>query len=76
MKNQIIKDFDRADPNYLDLKYSEIYELLEGLITPTNWSHSVCMFDFCISVLGLEHDPKKWKVIQELMQCCSFHVPI
>ncbi len=72
VKIQIIKDLDRADSNYLDLKYSEILKLLDGLIIPTNWSNSASMFDFCISVLGLEHDQKKWEVIQELMQYCGF----
>ena len=30
------------------------------------------MFDFCISVLKLQHDRQKWQVLQELMQHCSF----
>lgn len=30
------------------------------------------MFDFCISILGLQHDKQKWKALQDLMQYCGF----
>jgi len=30
------------------------------------------MFDFCISVLKLQHDRQKWQVLQELMQHSGF----
>jgi hypothetical protein len=31
-----------------------------------------CLFDFCISVLKLHYDKKKWTVIQQLVQNCGF----
>lgn len=69
---QVIKDFDKAKDEYSELEYSDISELLKALTRPAGWSSWGCMFDFCISVLALQHDRKKWNVARELMQCCGF----
>ena len=67
VKAQIMKDLGKTEADY-----SDISELLMALIRPAGWSSWACMFDFCISVLGLQHDQKEWRIIRELMQCCGF----
>jgi hypothetical protein len=64
---QIKKEFDKAETDH-----SNISELIMALTRPADWFIWASMFDFCISVLGLQHDQKKWDVSRELMQCCGF----
>jgi hypothetical protein len=64
---QIMKDLNKTEADY-----SNISELLMALNRPVRWSSLACMFDFCISALGLQHDHKKWIVVKELMQNCDF----
>ncbi|MGK7939002.1 MAG: DUF6745 domain-containing protein [Crocosphaera sp.] len=64
---QLFRDFDRIETDN-----SDISNLLEALTRPVGWSGWVCMFDFCISILGVQHDHKKWHVVKELMQYCDF----
>lgn len=71
IETQILKDFDRTKTNDLELEHSDLSDLLEALTRPAEWSFWGCLFDFCISVLGLQHDRKKWQAVQELMQCCG-----
>lgn len=64
---QIMKELNKTETDY-----SNISELLNALYRPASWSSLACMFDFCISVLGLQHDQKKWISVKELMQSCDF----
>lgn len=64
---QIIKDLNKNETDYLNIS-----ELLKALSRPASWSRWACMFDFCISILGLQHDQKKWKAVRELIQSCGF----
>lgn len=75
IKAQIIQDFESADIDDAEDNYSHVSKLLETLDRPPSWSIWGCMLDFCISVLDIQHDPKKWKVARELMECCSFIFP-
>ena len=67
LEQQLIADFDQSKIEFTDLLYftGNLTKLAEGAI----WG---CMFDFCISVLKLQHDRQKWQVLQELMQHCGF----
>jgi hypothetical protein len=49
-----------------------VSNLVQALARPAGWSHWGCLLDFCISGLGLQYAPKKWKAAQELMQSCDF----
>lgn len=72
---QLIKDFENADIDDANTNYSYISKLVEVLDRPPSWSIWGCMLDFCISVLGVQHNSKKWEVARELMECCSFIFP-
>jgi hypothetical protein len=64
---QILKDLDKPE-----FEFTNISNFSLTLNRPAGWSIWGCMFDFCISVLKLSHDKKKWKVLQDLMQNCGF----
>jgi hypothetical protein len=53
-------------------EFADISYLANSITLPPEWAILGCMFDFCISVLNVRHDKKKWKVLQDLMQYCSF----
>jgi hypothetical protein len=67
LEKQLIADFDQSKLEFTDYSYftNHLTRPVEGAI----WG---CMFDFCISVLKLQHDRQKWQVLQELMQHCGF----
>ncbi|MDX2217106.1 MAG: hypothetical protein SFY66_27815 [Oculatellaceae cyanobacterium bins.114] len=64
---QLMTDLDQSE-----LEFANVSDFAMSLVRPAGWSIWGCMFDFCISVLGLHHDREKWKVFQELMQYCGF----
>ncbi|MBV6621544.1 MAG: hypothetical protein KI793_01090 [Rivularia sp. (in: Bacteria)] len=43
-----------------------------NITTTASWALLGCILDFCISVLNVGHDKKKWQVIQDLIQHCGF----
>jgi len=66
--SQLIDDFD----NYEE-EQGYFFQSLKSNITRTaGWAMSGCILDFCISVLKVGHDNKKWQVIQDLIQHCGF----
>ncbi len=65
--NQLIDDFHQYG---IDLTYCS--NLRMNLTRTAKWAIWGCMFDFCISVLGVGHDKKKWQVVQDLIQHCGF----
>lgn len=67
LQGQLINDLNQTNIEYTDFQYftNNLTRLAEGAI----WG---CVFDFCISVLKVQHDRQKWQVIQELMQQCGF----
>jgi hypothetical protein len=66
-EHQLIADLDKPEFEFADISY-----LANSITLPPEWAILGCMFDFCISVLNVRHDKKKWKVLQDLMQYCSF----
>lgn len=60
---------DLAKPEF---EFTNICNFLLTLSRPAGWASWGCMFDFCISVLELQHDKQKWKVLQELIQNSGF----
>lgn len=64
---QLNKDFQAIDADYPQLS-----SLLEALIRVADWSIWGCAIDFGVSVLGLQHDRQKWKVLKELIECGGF----
>ncbi|WP_143874207.1 DUF6745 domain-containing protein [Nostoc sp. 'Peltigera malacea cyanobiont' DB3992] len=66
LKHQLIADLDK-----LELEFTDILYFTNNLTRPAEWAIWGCMLDFCISVLNLQHDKKKWNVVQELMQHCG-----
>lgn len=67
VKAKIINDFDETETND-----SDFLKLSQALSRPAAWSRWGCTLDFCISVLAIQYDRKKWQVFRELMQCCDF----
>ncbi|WP_298907416.1 hypothetical protein [uncultured Nostoc sp.] len=67
LEHQLIADLDK-----LELEFSEISYFTDHLNRPAGWAIWGCMLDFCISVLNIQHDKKKWNALQELMQHCGF----
>ncbi|WP_019498153.1 hypothetical protein [Pseudanabaena sp. PCC 6802] len=67
LENKLIDDLGSSEKNIIDISYC-----MNSLAMPVSWATWVCMSDFCISVLAVRHDRKKWKVIQDLIQSCDF----
>jgi hypothetical protein len=69
IERQLIADFEKLEPGLelADLKY-----FTESLERPADGAVWGCFSDFCISVLGLHHDPQKWQALQQLIQHCGF----
>lgn len=67
IEHQLIADLDKHELEFADILY-----FTSNLTRLGEWAVLGCMFDFCISVLDLQHDKKKWKVLQELIQYCGF----
>lgn len=67
LEQQLINDLDRSKIEYTDFSY-----FTNSLDRPAEGAIWGCMFDFCISILKLQHDRQKWQVIQKLMQQCGF----
>ncbi|HLO49930.1 MAG TPA: hypothetical protein VK211_16050, partial [Kamptonema sp.] len=67
IEHQLIADLDKPE-----LEFSDISYFTRNLNRPAEGAIWGCVFDFCISVLNLQHDKKKWNVVQELMQHCGF----
>ncbi|BAY81799.1 hypothetical protein NIES267_12760 [Calothrix parasitica NIES-267] len=66
--SQLIDDFD----NYEEEKNYLFQKLKSNLTRTAKWATSGCILDFCISVLNVGHDKKKWQVFQDLIQHCGF----
>jgi hypothetical protein len=65
---QLLADMNKPEAEFTDISYF----LTTNFHRPAGWAFLACVFDFCISVLGLHHDQKKWKIFQELVQYCGF----
>lgn len=66
LERQLITDLDK-----LELEFTDISYFTSNLSRPAEWAIWGCVFDFCISVLELQHDKKKWNVFQDLIQHCG-----
>ena len=67
IENQLIDDFHQYG---IDLTY--YYKLTSNLTRTAGWAISGCILDFCISVLNVGHDKKKWQIFQDLIKHCGF----
>lgn len=67
LQEQLINDLNQTNIEYTDFQY-----FTNNLTRPAEGAIWGCVFDFCISVLKLQHDRQKWQVWQELMQQCGF----
>jgi hypothetical protein len=67
--DQLLVDLEKTCPQ---LEFSDISYFTDCIFRPAEWANWACLFDFCISVLKLHHDRKKWTVIQQLIQNCGF----
>ncbi len=65
---QLINDFD----NYEEEQSYLFSSLRMNLNRIARWATLGCMLDFCISVINVGHDKKKWEVVQDLVQYCGF----
>lgn len=68
IEQQLLADFEKHNPK---LEFSDISYFTLHLTRPAEWAILGCMFDFCISVLKLHHDRKKWQNFRELIQSCG-----
>lgn len=69
LEHQLVADLEKTKP---ELEFSDISYFTSCVSRPAEWAGWACLFDFCISVLKLHHDKKKWQVIQQLIQNCGF----
>ncbi|MBD1926532.1 hypothetical protein H6F74_09790 [Trichocoleus sp. FACHB-90] len=69
LKRQLFAELERFNP---ELEFTCVSKFIYCLDRPAEWASWGCMFDFCISVLKLHHDSKKWQVVQQLIQNCGF----
>ncbi|MDX2232366.1 MAG: hypothetical protein NW220_22225 [Leptolyngbyaceae cyanobacterium bins.349] len=69
LQDQLLSDLEKTCPQ---LEFSDILYFTDCMFRPAEWANWACLFDFCISVLALHHDKKKWTVIQQLIQNCGF----
>ena len=67
IESQLIDDFHKYE---VDLTYCSDFR--SNLTRTAKWAIWGCMLDFCISVLGVGHDNKKWQVLQDLIEHCGF----
>ncbi len=67
IEQQLIANFDQSE-----LEFTDISHFTRNFTRTAEWAIWGCMFDFCISVLKLQHDRQKWQVFKELMQYCGF----
>jgi len=65
--SQLTDDLDK-----LGIEFSVISNFTKNLVRTAEWELFGCIFDFCISVLNVGYDKKKWQVIQDLIQNCGF----
>jgi hypothetical protein len=66
--SQLIDDFDKCEE-----EQAYFFQSLKSNLTRTaGWAISGCILDFCISVLNVGHDKKKYQVLQDLIQHCGF----
>ena len=56
------KDFYKLGCDYIDRSY-----FIQNILRPLDLINNVCRLDFCIDYLKLQHDKKKWKVLQDLV---------
>jgi hypothetical protein len=54
------------------LDFADILDFTNNMIIAPNWALLSCILDFCISVLNVGYDNKKWQVLQDLIQHCGF----
>lgn len=45
-------------------------------VQPDHWACEASLLDFCISVLGCDHDRKRWAILQSLIQACGWFFPM
>lgn len=69
LEHQLLADLEKSKP---ELEFSDISFFTSCIFRPAEWANWACLFDFCISVLKLHHDRKKWIVIQQMIQNCGF----
>ena len=65
--SQLTDDLDK-----LGIDFSIILGFTRNFLITSEWALLGCIFDFCISVLNVGHDKKKWQVLQDLIQHCGF----
>lgn len=68
LEQQLVADLEKTSPK---LEFGDISYFTRCVSRPAEWASLACLFDFCISVLKLHHDKKKWQVIQHLIQNCG-----
>ncbi len=68
IEQQLITDLRQSKQEFADDYGADVSYLTTHLHRPAQWAIWGCVYDFCISVLALHHDKKKWRVIQELIQ--------
>lgn len=54
------------------LYFGDILDFTNNMFRTADWSISGCILDFCISVLNVGHNKRKWQVLQDLIQDCGF----
>ncbi|BAZ51806.1 hypothetical protein NIES4103_44640 [Nostoc sp. NIES-4103] len=60
-----------TDLNQYEIEFTDLLHLTQPLTRTAEWAILGCMLDFCISVLAINHDKKKWQVFQDLIQYCG-----
>ena len=59
---QLEKDFYKLGFDYIDRSY-----FTRSILRPLDLISDICRLDFCISYLNLQHDRKKWQILQDLI---------
>ncbi|MGB3650539.1 MAG: DUF6745 domain-containing protein, partial [Rivularia sp. (in: cyanobacteria)] len=67
IERQLIHDLVKSG-----LEFADVSGLTSNLTRTAQWAILGCILDFCISVLGVGHDNKKWEVIKDLIRYCGF----
>ncbi|MBD2486850.1 hypothetical protein H6G77_04645 [Aulosira sp. FACHB-615] len=67
IEQQLITDIDQCE-----IEFTDFLHLTQPLTRTAEWAIWGCMLDFCISVLAINYDKKKWQVFQDLIQYCGF----
>lgn len=69
LDRQLQIDLQKLSP---ELEYQYTQEFTNCIERTAVWAIHACVFDYCISVLKLQHDRQRWEAIQQLIQDCGF----